>query len=179
VADGRIYIADFDHLYSIDQQTGVLVWTFPTTDSIYFSPVVANQTVLLTNGDNLVALDTASGKPRWNLSIPGEELIPGAVQGSRAFIKSTSNLYTLDLVSGKELWRVHDLNFISLPVIAGDQVFVVSGMGANTAVAALDTSTGRNTWKQLVASLATTAPVIAGHSLYVRTTDGRVLGFGQ
>ncbi|HEY3229335.1 MAG TPA: PQQ-binding-like beta-propeller repeat protein [Roseiflexaceae bacterium] len=177
VADGRIYIADFAHLYSIDQQTGVLAWAFPTTNSIYFSPVVAGQTVLLTNGDQLVALDTASGKPRWNLSIPGEELIPGAAQGSRVFAKSTSTLYALELASGSVLWQAHNLNFISLPVVAGDQVFVVSGMGADTAVSALDATTGRGTWKQSVASLATAAPVIAGQSLYVRTTDGRVLGF--
>jgi outer membrane protein assembly factor BamB len=177
VSDDRIYISDFEHLYAIDQQTGALVWNFPTERSIYFSPVVAAQTVLLTNGDTVVALDAISGKLRWNLSIPGEELIPGAVQGSRAFVKSTSSLYSLDLASGKQLWRVHNLNFISLPVVAGDQVYVVSGMGADTAVAALDATTGHDTWKQSVASLATAAPVIAGQSLYVRTTDGRVLGF--
>ncbi|MFL5806242.1 MAG: PQQ-binding-like beta-propeller repeat protein [Roseiflexaceae bacterium] len=179
VAGGHIYISDFDNLYAIDQQTGTLAWAFPTKLSIYFSPVVAGQTVLLTNGDTLVALDTATGKPRWNMSISGEGLIPGAVQGSRAFVKSASTLYALDLGSGKELWRAHDLNFISLPVVAGDQVYIVSGMGADTAVAALDAITGRDTWKQPVASLATAAPVIAGRSLYVRTTDGRVIGFGR
>jgi outer membrane protein assembly factor BamB len=179
VAGGHIYISDFQNLYAIEQYTGVLVWVFPTKFSIYFSPIVGGQTVLLTDGDNLVALDTASGKPRWNLGIPGEELIPGAAQGSRVFVKSTSTLYALELASGKELWRAHNLNFISLPVVAGDQVYVISGMGADTAVAALDATTGHGTWKQLVASLATTAPVIAGRSLYVRTTDGRVLGFGR
>jgi outer membrane protein assembly factor BamB len=179
VSSDRIYISDFGHLYAIDRQTGQLVWAFPTERSIYFSPVVAAQTVLLTNGDTLVALDTTSGKPRWNLKVPGEELIPAAIQGSRGFAKSISTLYALDLASGKLLWRSHDVNFISLPVVAGDQVFVVSGMGQDTAVAALDATTGRNTWKYAVASLATAAPVIAGQSLYVRTIDGRVLGFGQ
>jgi outer membrane protein assembly factor BamB len=178
ISGDRIYIADFGHLYAIDQQTGALVWNYPTQRSIYFSPVVAAQTVLLTNGDAVVALDTTSGKPRWNLSVPGEELIPGAVQGPRAFVKSTSALYALDLASGKELWRSRDVDFISLPVVAGDQVYVVSGMGANTAVAVLDATTGRDTWRRPVAALAEAAPVIAGQSLYVRTMDGRVLGFG-
>ncbi len=179
VSGDRIYISDFGHLYAIDQQTGALVWNFPTERSIYFAPVVAAQTVLVTNGDTVVALDATSGKPRWNLNIPGEELIPGAVQGSRAFVKSTSNLYTLDLATGKQLWRAQDVNFISLPVVAGDQVYVVSGMGANTAVAALDAITGRDVWRRSVAALAEAAPVIAGQALYVRTTDGRVLGFGR
>ena len=179
VSDGHVYIADFQNLYAIDQQTGVLVWAFPTTISIYFSPVVAGQTVLLANGDKLVALNADNGKARWEVTIPGEGLIPGAVQGSRVFVKSTTSLYALDLASGKELWKAHDLNFISLPVVAGDQVYIVSGLGASTAVAALDVGTGRDTWKQAIGSLAKTAPVIAGQSLYVRTTDGRVLGFGR
>jgi outer membrane protein assembly factor BamB len=179
VSGGRIFIADFENLYAIDQQTGGLAWFFPTQRSIYFSPVAAAQTVLLTNGDTLVALDAANGKQRWALNIPGEGLIPGAVQGSRVFVKSISTLYALDLVSGKELWRAQDLNFVSLPIVAGDQVYFVSGRGASTAVAALDASTGRDTWKQAVASLSATTPVIAGQSLYVRTTDGRVLGFGR
>jgi outer membrane protein assembly factor BamB len=179
VSNGRIYIADFQNLYAIDQRNGVLTWAFPTTISIYFSPVVAEETVLLTNGDKLVALNAANGKPRWDLTIPGEGLIPGAVQGSRVFVKSTSTLYALDLASGKQLWQAHDLNFISLPVVAGNQVYVVSGLGTGTAVAALDANTGRDTWKQVISSLAKTAPVIAGQSLYLRTTDGRVLGFGR
>ena len=125
----------------------------------------------------MVALDTVSGQQRWTTSLPGGDVIPSAVQGSRAFVKSTSTLYALDLASGKQLWQVHDLNYISLPAVAGDQVFVINGMGASTSLSALDAGTGRNTWTLPVKSLATTAPVIAGQSLYVRTTDGRVLGF--
>jgi hypothetical protein len=50
-------------------------------------------------------------------------------------------------------------------------------MGADTIVAALDAATGQGTWKQPFASLATSAPVIAGQALYARTTDGRVVEF--
>jgi hypothetical protein len=177
VADGRIYISDFDAFYAIDQRTGAQLWSFPTTMTLYFAPVIGGQTVLLSSGAQLVALDTVSGKQRWTTSLPGEEVIPSAVQGARAFVKSTSTLYALDLASGKQLWQVHDTNFISNPAVAGDQVFVINGMGASTSLSALDAGTGRNTWTLPVKSLATTAPVIAGQSLYVRTTDGRVLGF--
>jgi outer membrane protein assembly factor BamB len=176
-ADGRIYISDFNSLYAIDQKTGAQVWSHPTTMTFYFAPVIGGQTALIASGSQLIALDTASGQPRWTSSLPGENTIPTAVQGSRAFAKSTSTLYALDLASGKVLWKVHDTNFISLPAVAGEQVFVISGLGASTSLLALDASTGSNAWTMPVKSLATTAPVIAGQSLYVRTTDGRVLGF--
>jgi hypothetical protein len=177
VADGRVYISDFDAFYAIDQKTGAQIWSHPTTMTLYFAPVIGMQTVLLSSGGQLVALDTVSGRQRWTTSLPGEDVIPSAVQGSRAFVKSTSTLYALDLASGKQLWQVHDLNYISLPAVAGDQVFVISGSGASTSLLALDAGTGHSTWTMPVKSLATTAPVIAGQSLYVRTTDGRVLGF--
>jgi outer membrane protein assembly factor BamB len=177
VADGRIYISDFEAIYAIDQKSGTQLWSYPTTMTLYFAPVIGGQTVLIASGQQLVALDTVSGQQRWITSLPGEGVIPSAVQGSRAFVKSTSTLYALDLASGKQLWQVHDTNYISLPAVAGDQVFVINGMGASTALLALDAGTGRNTWTLPVKSLATTAPVIAGQSLYVRTTDGRVLGF--
>jgi outer membrane protein assembly factor BamB len=177
VADGRIYISDFDTFYAIDQKTGAQLWSHPTTMTFYFAPVIGGQTVLLSSGAQLVALDTVSGRQRWTTSMPGEDVIPSAVQGSRVFVKSTSTLYALDLASGKQLWQVHDLNYISLPAVAGDQVFVISGSGVSTSLLALDAGTGHSTWTLPVKSLATTAPVIAGQSLYVRTTDGRVLGF--
>ena len=176
-ADGRIYISDFDAFYAIDQKTGKQIWSYPTTMTLYFAPVIGGQTVLLASGAQLVALDTVSGQQRWTTSLPGGDVIPSAVQGARAFVKSTSTMYALDLASGKQLWQVHDLNYISLPAVAGDQVFVISGSGVSTSLSALDAGTGHSTWTLPVKSLATTAPVIAGQSLYVRTTDGRILGF--
>jgi outer membrane protein assembly factor BamB len=177
VSDGHVYISDFRYFYSIDQRNGALAWSYPTALSIYFSPVAAEQIVLLTDGDNLTALDPASGKLRWTVQSPSQKLIPGAVQGSRVFVKSTSTMYALDLATGKELWRFNDRNFISLPAVADNLVFVVSGAGADSAVVALDAASGQSSWRQTVGSLSTNAPVIAGKTIYVRTGDGRVLGF--
>jgi outer membrane protein assembly factor BamB len=177
VSQGHVYISDFRDLYALDQQSGAVVWAHPTTLSIYFSPVVAGQTVLLNDGEGLSALDTASGKQLWTTNITSQALIPGAVSGSRVFVKSVSSLYALDLASGKQLWRFDDRNFISLPVVTSDQVFVIKGSGADTAIVALDVASGQSAWDQPVASLATSAPVIAGKTIYVRTGDGRVLSF--
>jgi outer membrane protein assembly factor BamB len=82
----------------------------------------------------------------------------------------------VDLTDGRETWRFSETNFVSLPAVAGGQVFVISGVGADTAVLALDGASGKSVWKQPVRSLASTAPVIAGGAIYVRMEDGRVLG---
>ena len=177
VSNGQVYISDFRYLYALDQHSGAVIWSHPTTMSIYFSPVVSGQTVLLNDGKGLSALDAVSGKQLWTMSGASQALIPGAVSGARVFVKSVSSLYALDLASGKQLWRVDDRNFISLPAVTSDQVFIVKGSGADTAIVALDAASGQSAWSQPVAALATSAPVIAGKTIYVRTGDGRVLGF--
>ncbi len=176
VGDGRVFISDLNHVYAIDQHTGALAWKTPTQFAIYFSPIVANRTVFLTNGDNILALSTADGTKRWETGIAGEILRPGAVQGSRIFVKSTSTLYALDLTTGKELWQYDHPGFVSFPAIAGTQLFTVAGSEGQAGLLVLDVQTGKPILTQPVARLAAAAPVIAGQTLYVRTTDGRVVG---
>jgi outer membrane protein assembly factor BamB len=176
VAGGRVFISDFKFVYAVDQQSGQLLWSYPAAGAISFSPVASERVALAMSGEEVVALDAASGRKLWALSIAGEKLIPAAMSAEVAFIKSTETLYAVRLTDGKELWRYHAPNFISLPALAGSHAFVVAGMGADTAVVALDAGSGASVWKQPVRSLATTAPVIAGGALYVRMEDGRVLG---
>jgi outer membrane protein assembly factor BamB len=176
VAGGRVFISDFKFVYGIDQASGKLLWSFPSESAISFSPVAGADVVLVTRGERVVALDAATGAQRWELGVAGQKLIPAALNADTAFIKSTETLYALRLADGSEAWRFRDLNFVSLPALAGGQVFVVSGQGADSAVVALDAGSGKGVWKQAVRSLAATAPVIAGGALYVRLDDGRVLG---
>ena len=179
VGDGRVYISDARNLLAIDQQTGALAWKAPATFSIYFSPIVAHQTVFFTNGGNVIALSTTDGAKRWEIGFPDVTLFPAAAQGSRLFVKSTSTLYALDLATGKELWRSDHPNFVSFPAVAGEQLFAVIGTEGQTRLAVIDTVTGQQVWTQPVPLLTTAAPVIAGKTLYVRTTDGRVIGLSN
>lgn len=176
VAGGRVFISDFKFVYGIDQASGALLWTYPANSAISFSAVATDDMVLVTSGEKVAALGAADGTVRWELARPGEKLIPAAITDELAFVKSTERLYALRLSDGREVWQFHDINFVSLPAVAGGQVFLVQGMGGATAVVALDSGSGRELWKQPLRSLATTAPVIAGGAIYVRMEDGRVLG---
>ena len=122
-------------------------------------------------------MNTVDGAKRWEIGFPHETLIPGAVQGSRIFVKSTTTLHALDVATGKELWRFDDPNFVSFPAVAGNQLFAVTGAWGQTGLTVIDAATGKRVWNQSVPTLTMAAPVIAGQTLYLRTTDGRVLGF--
>lgn len=175
VADGRVFVSDFSYFYAIDQETGTLLWTYPANSAIYFSSVVTGDLVLISSGQNLMALDMRDGTRRWEKHVSGKSLIPAGAHGDVVFVKTTNELFALDRTSGQELWSFRDVNYVSLPALTQAYVFVISGMGASASVAALDIATGASVWSQAVPRLATTAPVIAGRAVYVRTTDGRVI----
>lgn len=179
VSDGRVFISDESNLYAVNQQTGKLAWKAPATFSVYFSPIVAADSVFFTNGQALIALNATTGARRWAADFSEQTLLPGAVQGSRLFVKTTTSLHALDTMTGEQLWEYKHPNFVSLPVVAGDQLFAIVGASGQTQLAAFDTATGREVWSQAVASLASAAPIIAGRTLYARTTDGRVIGFSN
>jgi outer membrane protein assembly factor BamB len=179
VGNGRVFISNATTILALDQHTGTLIWKQPITFAIYFAPVVAGDTVYLTTGDNILALDTATGAKRWEKGIAQESLRPGAVQGKHIFVKSTSTLYALDTATGQEVWHFSSPAFVSFPVTAGSKLFTISGAPGQTAVSVLDTATGKQLDNQRLPKLANAAPIIAGKTVYARTTDGRVIGLSH
>lgn len=175
VADGRVFVSDFSYFYAIDQATGTLIWSYPAHSAVYFSSVATGDLVLISSGQNMIALDISDGARRWEKSVPGKSLIPAGAQGDIVFVKTTNELFALNRSDGRELWSFRDVNYVSLPALTQEYVFIVNGMGAGASVAALDMATGAAVWSQAVPRLATTAPIIAGRAIYVRTTDGRVI----
>lgn len=175
VADGRVFVSDFSYFYAIDQETGRMLWSYPAHSAVYFSSVATGDLVLISSGQNMIALDIRDGARRWEKSVPGKALIPAGAQGDVVFVKTTNELFALNHSDGRELWSFQDVNYVSLPALTQEYVFIISGMGADASVAALDMATGATVWSQAVPRLATTAPIIAGRAVYVRTTDGRVI----
>lgn len=176
VSDGRVFISNAKYILALDQRTGALIWQQPIAFAIYFAPVVAEQSVYITTGDNVLALDAATGTKRWEKAIEHASLRPGGVQGTRLFVKSTSILFALDTATGNEVWRFSPPAFVSFPVTAGNKVFTISGAPGQTSISVLDIATGKQIDEQRLPLLANAAPVIAGQTVYVRTTDGRIIG---
>lgn len=179
VGDGKVFISNGDELLALDQQSGTVAWQYPTEFALYFAPLVAGSNVYLTTGNNVLALDTATGAKRWEKGIEHESLRPAAVQGSRLFVKSISSLYALDTNSGQEVWHFEQPAFVSFPVAAGNKLFAITGAPGQTGVSVLDIATGKQIERQQLPGLATAAPIIAGRTIYVRTTNGKVIGLSH
>lgn len=177
VFDGLIYIADFSQIYALDFETGKQVWGYNTDSSISWAPIAAGGKLVAKNGTKVVALDLKTGEEYWSLESGERELVPSAATDRIVYLKSERDIYAIELSSGKELWTFQDNAFVSLPVIAGDELFVVTGMGPGSALTVLATETGAYRWRMPVADLSSTAPIISGQTIYLRKTDGHVVGY--
>lgn len=177
VFDGLIYIADFGQIYALDFATGKQVWGHSTESSISWAPIAAGSMLVAKSGTKVVALDLKTGEERWSRESGELELVPSAATEKIVYLKSEHEIVAIEISSGKELWTFRDEAFISLPMIAGDELFVVTGMGPASALTVLSTETGDYSWRMPVENLASTAPIISGQTIYLRTTDGRVVGY--
>lgn len=179
VADGNVFISDAKFVYAVDARTGKQVWRKPAAFAVYFAPIVADGKVFVSDGDRIVALSTNNGNRVWELPFTNQSAIPGAAQNNRLFVTSGVALHALDMDTGRKLWSYAQPNYVSLPAVAGERVFVLTGSTGQIKLTALDASSGKAIWNQKVPNLVGASPVIAGNTLYLRTTDGRVIAFSN
>jgi outer membrane protein assembly factor BamB len=177
VAGDTVYVTDFTRLYAIDLETGVESWSFEYgMMSLFFAPVVVGDAVIVTSYDTVYALDRDSGDVVWARSVAeDEDVVPSGAAGDHVYVKTSKHLYALDRETGALVWSYQAGDFISLPTVAGGQIYVVTRSGGRGQLRALRLSDGQEIWRIEDARLANAAPVVAGARVYVRTVDGSVL----
>jgi len=115
----------------------------------------------------------------WSKTIGTESLIPCAAAGERVYIKSVNQLYALDRLTGETAWTYQGPGFVSMPAVAGGQIYIITRTGSSGQLRALRLADGQEIWQTDNARLANAAPVVAGGRVYVRTVDGSVLVYDQ
>jgi outer membrane protein assembly factor BamB len=177
ISDETVFFSDFKGLYAVDLKTGIERWRFvPETGTVarLFAPVVSEGYVITTSGETAYALDPQTGHLLWQRSIPPGNLIPAGVDGEHLYVKATRRLYALDRASGAELWSFQAANFVSLPAITREHLYVITRAGGKAQLRVLDRRNGQEIWQVEEERLSNTSPVIARGGVYVRTVDGWV-----
>lgn len=111
--DGILYFGTFDNrVYALDAETQDILWTYETTNWVWSSPVVDEETGLIIGGDldgHVFALDKDSGAPVWTFNIQGEGPVVGAPlidereeDGRVVYVAAgDANFYTLGIENGE------------------------------------------------------------------------------
>lgn len=146
VAGTNVLIAANDHaLYSIDAQTGKLVWQWRGDNQIMSAPVYRDGIAAIGTGD--------ADSPVWDL--PAYNVVG----------MGPSDLNGIDLASGKRLWTFALTGSgMPMPALYGQTLLHVDGNGT---FVALDLRTGRYLWRRLFSSNASmTNILLIGHYAY-------------
>jgi outer membrane protein assembly factor BamB len=182
VSDETVFFTDFKQLHAVNLKTGVERWLFePKTETIarLFAPAAGDGQLLTTSGEIAYALEAQTGQILWQRRIPSGNLIPAGAGGEHLYVKATDQLYALDRTTGATLWSFRAANFVSLPAITEEYLYVVTRAGGQAQLRALDRRNGQEIWQVEDERLSNIAPVIANGRIYVQTVDGRVLIYGE
>jgi outer membrane protein assembly factor BamB len=108
-----LYFGSFNNrVYALDTLTRQVLWTYNTSNWVWTSPVVDEETGLLIGGDldgNVFGLDIATGAERWTFDaggpVVGVPALDTREDGSRVLYVATgatetSNLHTLNVGDG-------------------------------------------------------------------------------
>lgn len=148
------------------------------------APVVSGDRVYVGNqSGRLAALNVESGQRLWTAR-DGAVGPVWPIGGSVFVITELNELVRLDASDGSRIWGVALPNFVKEkplrqsrivahygPVVAGGQVIVASNDGL---LRTFDPTDGRLTGTVEIAGGATTAPVVAGGTLYVVSAKGQL-----
>jgi eukaryotic-like serine/threonine-protein kinase len=179
-ANGFVFAADLgDTLHGVDIHTGTERWNVPLPNSGIY-PIVAQGFLWVGASDgHAYGLDPATGKPRWTWIGPsGVQAAVNLVTADTAYITSGGLLYAVRLIDKSEVWRFDGHGTaLTVPVVAGDTIYVgTKGSGQDT-VFALDRATGRKKWSPPFSTAngkdVNPGPV-SGGIVYVTTGDDGV-----
>ena len=147
-ADGRVYVGNATgRVAAFDPGTGDRLWT---AREGAVGPVwpAGGSLFLVSDASELVRLDAATGSAIWRVELPG---------------------FTRERPSRRKAVFAHHG-----PVLAGGRLWVASSDGL---LRAFDPRDGRLAGSVAVPGGATTAPVVAGRTLYLVSGEGRLLAY--
>lgn len=175
VGGGLVVVGSSDgFLYAYDVTDGSFRWSFPTDNSIWATPAVANDRVFFGSMDQKIYALDLDGQKVWEFHTGGAVTAQPLVQDGRVYIGSfSSDFFALDAETGSMIWKFPDASswYWSRAVTNGDILFVGS---TNGNLYALDATTGRLRWVYPTDGSIVGSPALVGDRVAVASTDGRV-----
>jgi len=174
------YIADGPYVYAVNLQTGAEVWRYPakaaTSTPFYATPVLTpdGQLIVSSFDHKLYSLNPKTGAENWRFEQAKDRWIGGALVTSDTIYAPNAdyNIYALTF-TGSQKWVAPfqaDQAIWGTPVTDGTNIYFGT-LGRH--VYAVNATTGRQVWVQIVDGAVIGSPVLAANNaLYVATYGG-------
>jgi outer membrane protein assembly factor BamB len=183
------------NIYAFNAGTGAKIWNYSTKSSVYSSPAVVGNIMIIGLGSDVCAFDASTGTKIWSFPTGGTvNSSPNVVDGVVYVGSWDDNVYALNASNGEKLWNftVYSNTVLkdtqnggaieSSPAVADGAVYVGSDDGN---LYALNASTGAKLWNyttsyQLtwtVGNQVTSSPAVSGGVVYVGSVGGNIYAF--
>jgi outer membrane protein assembly factor BamB len=149
--NGILYLGSFgSKIYAVDSVNGAIIWEYDTEGWVWGSPTLgAENTLYATDLDaNLYALDTSDGSLLWEKQVQAGSAITGSallVNEAIYVVTRGGTIASYDM-EGQRLWKEeigteeNEIEFHGTPVLAGENLILVSAVGGDHIVFAFDTN---------------------------------------
>jgi len=167
IVNERVYIATDHAVYTLDLQSGQLIWEVATGNESAFmgAPAFDEGVIYTTGGKLLLALDAASGDELWR--VEKDEIFLGlAVANGMIYVGNWDHhFYAFDQLTGEEQWSFEaGGEFWSAPAVNGDVVYAGN---IDHFLYALHPQTGELLWQFDTGGDAVSEALISDGVLYV------------
>ncbi len=200
VAAGAVFVTDATRfglggkLYAHRLLDGALLWSREIGETNGNTPAYADGTLYVGTADGAVcSIDAADGTERWrHAPCPGwsEGFFGGvSIQSGAVYIASYSfyggednaTLFKLDADDGSVLWSTPAERTDSIPVVAGDSVYLaggIDGFGSERKLQCFEEASGTLLWSYYAAGGWLEQPCCADGLLYVGLIPAAGYAFG-
>lgn len=195
-AGGKVYVVtQTNEIVAVNEEDGTQVWSYagiPETAGLLSSanPAVSGGTVVVPfSSGEVTAIDAKDGTPQWSDAVSRSyrtQAVSGLADVSASPVIAGGTVIAtgvagrtigVSLKSGERIWE-QDIGSVHTPVVAGNNVFLVD---LNDRLVALDLKTGQPIWVTQLPVVRTkkkqsnwAGPVLAGNSLWLFSSDGRM-----
>jgi len=144
----NIYFANsIGEIKSVNLKNKLLNWKIETGNSIYFSPIIVKNTLVVgTIEGNVLGFEKQSGNKKWNVPVGGVLVGSPVVENNKIYTASSNTFICIDATSGQVIWQ----NKLPMsysqgtPLIHGNKI--IFGVW-DTNLYCLNKSTGALIWK--------------------------------
>ena len=164
--------------YTVDADTGRLVWKIKTKDDGPTAATVAGEYVAFnTESCTVYVVDASSGRVRWQSWLGDPLMAQTAIHGSTLYMvypdrAGRHQMAAFDLERGKPRWKTEIVaDVISAPVVVDGSVYATSIDGT---VHRIDAETGKADWS--INHRATSAPWIHRGRVYMSLREEEEIG---
>ncbi|MEK6261865.1 MAG: PQQ-binding-like beta-propeller repeat protein, partial [Planctomycetota bacterium] len=172
-------------LYSLDRNTGELLWTFTNEGQmkqVLSSPCHADGRIYIGEGFHsdapckLYCISAADGEKFWDFETKSHtEATPNVVDGRVYFGAGDDGLYCLDSRTGEMIWHFEGPHVDGCPAIAHNRVYAGSGH-ENCEVFCVDATNGIPIWRVPVEVSSFAAATVSGKDVFFGIGNGNLVG---